>query len=1748
MTDQKPDPADNTLSTDSAATPPEPEEVETAAQSPQEPEVPADAGPDGVTDEVETHAAQSAGADDAAAAEGTDEVEADEVVTDDAEAAPDDAEAAPDDAEAAPDDATVEGSAPEVVAETEAEAADAAAVGAAWTTTPVAPDPEATEAALAALAAKPEVTLEAPEAPPAPPGDEPPDEGTPVLLVGGILVGAFIVALAIVLILFRPFDNLNDVDASLAPSPVVTEVPSESPSAIASVGTPDFTGMALEEAEATATDYGLVVRVDPVLTDEEPPSTVLAQDPAAGEMVEEGSTIVLSVARPVPTNSVPDVSGLSEEDATRALEDAGFVVGDISQAFSDEVPSGRVISTDPAIDTELPQGSVIDIVISIGPESVAVPDLVDLSEADALDALDAAGLSAGDATEASDATIAAGNVISSDPAADAEVAPGTAVDYVLSTGPATVAVPDLVDLSEADALDALDAAGLSAGDATEASDATIAAGNVISSDPAADAEVAPGTAVDYVLSTGPATVAVPDLVDLSEADALDALDAAGLSAGDATEASDATIAAGNVVSSDPAADAEVAPGTAVDYVLSTGPATVAVPDLVDLSEADALDALDAAGLSAGDATEASDATIAAGNVISSDPAADAEVAPGTAVDYVLSTGPATVAVPDLVDLSEADALDALDAAGLSAGDATEASDATIAAGNVVSSDPAADAEVAPGTAVDYVLSTGPATVAVPDLVDLSEADALDALDAAGLSAGDATEASDATIAAGNVISSDPAADAEVAPGTAVDYVLSTGPATVAVPDLVGPQRGRRPRRHRRGRPQRRRRQRGLQRQHRRRQRHQPGSRGRRRGRARHRGQLRRVTRRPDRGRARPRRAAAADAPEAITSAGLTVGEASDGLQRQRRGRRRHQPGPRGRRRGRARHRRQLRRVARRPDRGRARPRGLPPPTPPRPSPAPASPSARPATAYSDSVAAGDVISQDPAAGAEVELGTAVSYVESLGVQTVAVPDLAGAAADAPEAITSAGLTVGEASTAYSDSVAAGDVISQDPAAGAEVELGTAVSYVESLGVQTVAVPDLAGAAADAPEAITSAGLTVGEASTAYSDSVAAGDVISQDPAAGTEVELGTAVSYVESLGVQTVAVPDLAGAAADAPEAITSAGLTVGEASTAYSDSVAAGDVISQDPAAGTEVELGTAVSYVESLGVQTVAVPDLAGAAADAPEAITSAGLTVGEASTAYSDSVAAGDVISQDPAAGAEVELGTAVSYVESLGVQTVAVPDLAGAAADAPEAITSAGLTVGEASTAYSDSVAAGDVISQDPAAGAEVELGTAVSYVESLGVQTVAVPDLAGAAADAPEAITSAGLTVGEASTAYSDSVAAGDVISQDPAAGAEVELGTAVSYVESLGVQTVAVPDLAGAAADAPEAITSAGLTVGEASTAYSDSVAAGDVISQDPAAGTEVELGTAVSYVESLGVQTVAVPDLAGAAADAPEAITSAGLTVGEASTAYSDSVAAGDVISQDPAAGTEVELGTAVSYVESLGVQTVAVPDLAGAAADAPEAITSAGLTVGEASTAYSDSVAAGDVISQDPAAGAEVELGTAVSYVESLGVQQVEVPEVRGQSQEDATAGIEAAGLTVAEVLERTNANVPAGEAVRTEPAAGESVDVGSGLTLTMSKGPKQVEVPDVVGMTAADAIAALEAAELTAGVASDEHSDTVPAGSVDQHQPRRWLLGRCQLGRRLPAQPWCRAGDRAPDRRPDGGRRPCRPRRRRAGRRHR
>ncbi len=1553
----------------------------------------------------------------------------------------------------------------------------AAATAAAWTTTPVAPDPDATEAALAALAARPDMTIEPPEGPPPPPigmDEEPSDEGTPVLLVGGILVGAFVVALAIVILLFRPFDS-GSPDVTLSPSPAMTEVPSASPSAEAVVDTPNFQGLSLEEAEATADDYGLVVRVTSVETDDADPGTVLSQQPPPGEAVPVGSTIELAVAVATPTVAVPDIIDLPEADALQALSDAGLSAGTRSQASDATIVAGNVISSMPVAATEVARGSAVAYVVSTGPALVAVPDIIDLPEADALQALSDAGLSAGTRSQASDATIVAGNVISSMPVAATEVARGSAVAYVVSTGPALVAVPDIIDLPEADALQALSDAGLSAGTRSQASDATIVAGNVISSMPVAATEVARGSAVAYVVSTGPALVAVPTFegmiladaqaeaasmglvlrtttvettevepntildqdptpgtmvlpgstvdVDIASApettavpdlagpaeEAEQALSEARL-VGAPSEAYSADVPAGEVISQDPAPGTSVAVGSSVSYLVSLGVETTAVPDLAGPAE-EAEQALSEARL-VGAPSEAYSADVPAGEVISQDPAPGTSVAVGSSVSYLVSLGVETTAVPDLAGPAE-EAEQALSEARL-VGAPSEAYSADVPAGEVISQVPAPGTSVAVGSSVSYLVSLGVETTAVPDLAGPAE-EAEQALSEARL-VGAPSEAYSADVPAGEVISQDPAPGTSVAVGSSVSYLVSLGVETTAVPDLAGPAE----------------------------EAEQALSEARLVG--------------------APSEAYSADVPagEVISqdpAPGTSVAVGSSvsylvslGVETT----------------------------------------AVPDLAGPAEEAEQALSEARlvgaPSEAYSADVPAGEVISQDPAPGTSVAVGSSVSYLVSLGVETTAVPDLAGPAEEAEQALSEARL-VGAPSEAYSADVPAGEVISQDPAPGTSVAVGSSVSYLVSLGVETTAVPDLAGPAEEAEQALSEARL-VGAPSEAYSADVPAGEVISQDPAPGTSVAVGSSVSYLVSLGVETTAVPDLAGPAEEAEQALSEARL-VGAPSEAYSADVPAGEVISQDPAPGTSVAVGSSVSYLVSLGVETTAVPDLAGPAEEAEQALSEARL-VGAPSEAYSADVPAGEVISQDPAPGTSVAVGSSVSYLVSLGVETTAVPDLAGPAEEAEQALSEARL-VGAPSEAYSADVPAGEVISQDPAPGTSVAVGSSVSYLVSLGVETTAVPDLAGPAEEAEQALSEARL-VGAPSEAYSADVPAGEVISQDPAPGTSVAVGSSVSYLVSLGVETTAVPDLAGPAEEAEQALSEARL-VGAPSEAYSADVPAGEVISQDPAPGTSVAVGSSVSYLVSLGVETTAVPDLAGPAEEAEQALSEARL-VGAPSEAYSADVPAGEVISQDPAPGTSVAVGSSVSYLVSLGVETTAVPDLAGPAEEAEQALSEARL-VGAPSEAYSADVPAGEVISQDSAPGTSVAVGSSVSYLVSLGVETTAVPDLAGPAEEAEQALSEA--RLVGAPSEAYSADVPAGEVISQDPAPGTSVAVGSSVSYLVSLGvTPTVMVPDVREYPEADAITTIEDAGLVVGQTLDQPSERIAAGDVIKTDP--------------------------------------------------
>jgi beta-lactam-binding protein with PASTA domain len=281
--------------------------------------------------------------------------------------------------------------------------------------------------------------------------------------------------------------------------------------------------------------------------------------------------------------------------------------------------------------------------------------------------------------------------------------------------------------------------------------------------------------------SGTAQATVPNIVGFTSAAAGTAIGLAGLVVGDVTAASSGTVATGNIISQAPSGGTTVNAGSSVSFVVSTGPAATTVPNIVGLTATDAGTAIGSAGLIVGNVTAAASPTVPVGKVISQNPASGTTVNVGSAVNFVVSTGPASVVVPNIVGLIPADAGTAIGAAGLVVGVVTSSPSSTVPAGRIISQNPADGASVSAGSAIDFVVSTGLPNVIVPNVVGLAQAAATSSIIAAGLAVGSLTAQSSDTVADGSVISESPAANTNVPLGTAIDIVVSTGPAQPGAP-------------------------------------------------------------------------------------------------------------------------------------------------------------------------------------------------------------------------------------------------------------------------------------------------------------------------------------------------------------------------------------------------------------------------------------------------------------------------------------------------------------------------------------------------------------------------------------------------------------------------------------------------------------------------------------------------------------------------------------------------------------------------------------------------------------------------------------------------------------------------------------------------------------------------------------------------------------------------------------------------------
>ncbi|MFP4512931.1 MAG: PASTA domain-containing protein [Acidimicrobiales bacterium] len=220
-------------------------------------------------------------------------------------------------------------------------------------------------------------------------------------------------------------------------------------------------------------------------------ATVLASTSLAGlvgaGILEGGPTLV----------EVPDLVGVDEQQARAQLQDLGLVPA-IVTAQNVQVPPGEVTAQEPLAGESVPNGTSVEVTVSVGDGFVRVPDLRGSPSRELFLLLAAYGLSVGEVSyEESDT--ASDEVLSQDPAPGELIESGGTIDVMLSSGPPTIDIPDVRRESEADAVRILEDAGFEV-HVVDRDSSWVSRGNAVSTQP--DEEAPRGSRLILYISRG----------------------------------------------------------------------------------------------------------------------------------------------------------------------------------------------------------------------------------------------------------------------------------------------------------------------------------------------------------------------------------------------------------------------------------------------------------------------------------------------------------------------------------------------------------------------------------------------------------------------------------------------------------------------------------------------------------------------------------------------------------------------------------------------------------------------------------------------------------------------------------------------------------------------------------------------------------------------------------------------------------------------------------------------------------------------------------------------------------------------------------------------------------------------------------------------------------------------------------------------------------------------------------------------
>ena len=225
------------------------------------------------------------------------------------------------------------------------------------------------------------------------------------------------------------------------------------------VAVPGILGLdrAAAEAELAAVELTLTVSSEEY-SETVDKGLIISADPEPGSEASAGSAVAVVISLGPERFGVPELIGLTVDEASAALASASLALGSVSEEYDPVAPVGQVIATDPPVGESLKSGTPVNLVVSKGPKPVKVPDLAGTPVDEAKAQLEDEGLVV-TVTEEFSSDYSFGNVISTNPSAGTKVDVGGAVELVVSKGPPPVPVPDVIGMSRDDAVFVLEDAG-----------------------------------------------------------------------------------------------------------------------------------------------------------------------------------------------------------------------------------------------------------------------------------------------------------------------------------------------------------------------------------------------------------------------------------------------------------------------------------------------------------------------------------------------------------------------------------------------------------------------------------------------------------------------------------------------------------------------------------------------------------------------------------------------------------------------------------------------------------------------------------------------------------------------------------------------------------------------------------------------------------------------------------------------------------------------------------------------------------------------------------------------------------------------------------------------------------------------------------------------------------------------------------------------------------------------------------------